>query len=96
MPATTQRAAGVVAAAADLAYQREVLRVGMQRLPNQLVGDVGTVELGGVDVVDAEFDRPPQHRQRRVAVPRRPEDVRPGQLHCAEADAGNGKATEWK
>ena len=86
----------VVATPADLAHQGQVVRVWIQRLADELVGDVGTVELGGVDVVDAELDRPPQHRQRLVAVPRRPEHAGPGQLHCAEADAGNGKATEWK
>ena len=38
--------------------------------------DVRAVVLRGVDVVDAELDRPAQHRDRGVAVPRRAEDAR--------------------
>jgi hypothetical protein len=30
-------------------------------LVDQFVGDIRHVELGGIDVVDAEFDGPPQH-----------------------------------
>lgn len=50
-----QPAAGVIAMPTDLADQRQVLGVRMQRLPDQLVGDVGSVELGGVDVVLPRF-----------------------------------------
>lgn len=50
----------------------------MQRGTNQLVGHVGTIKLGGVNVVDAEFDRAAQHGQGFVAVPRRTERIRPG------------------
>ena len=58
------------------------------------VGDVGSVVLGGVDVVDAELDGPAQHRDRLVVVPRRAEHARTGQLHRAEADAVDGVGTE--
>ena len=33
----------------------------MQRLADQLVGDVGAVVVAGVDMVDAAGDRLPQH-----------------------------------
>ena len=91
-----QPAAGIVAAAADLADQCQVRRIGMQGLADQFVGHVGPVELGGVDVVDAEFDGPPQHGQRLVAIARRPERPATRKLDGAEADAGDRKATEWK
>ena len=90
------QAPGLVASPAYLADQREVLRVRMQRLPDELVGHVGTVELGGVDVVHAEFDRPPQHGQRFVAITRRSEHAGPRKLHRAEAHTGDRKATERK
>src|SRR5262249_13161492 len=45
------------------------------------------VVLRGVDVVDAELDRAPQHRQRGVAVTRWAEHAGPRELHRAEADA---------
>ncbi|GFG72784.1 hypothetical protein MBOT_01490 [Mycobacterium botniense] len=66
----------------------------MQGLADQLVGDIRPVKLRGVDVVDAELDRPPQHRQRFVSIPRRPERSRPGKLDSPEADARDGDRTE--
>ena len=84
----------VVATCADLADQREVRRIRVQRFADQLVGDVRAVELGGVDVVDAELDGALQHRDRLVVIARRPEDAGPGQLHGAEADAMNGERAE--
>ena len=50
----------------------------MQRLADQLVGDIRTVELRGVDVVDAQLDCAPQHGERLVVVTRRAEDAGPG------------------
>jgi len=52
-----QPAALLVAEGADLGDQHQALGVGMQRLADQLVRHVGSVELGGVDVVDTELDR---------------------------------------
>jgi hypothetical protein len=88
--------AGVVATPADLAYQGQVLRVRMQRLADELVGDVGAIELSGVDVVDAEVDGAAQHRKRLIAVPRRAEHTGTGQLHRPEPDTGDRIATKWK
>ncbi len=83
-----------VADGADLGDQHQVVGVGVQGLADQRVRDVGTVVLGGVDVVHAELDRPPEHGDRGVVVARRPEDARAGELHRAEADAVDGRRTE--
>ena len=40
----------------------------MQRLGDQLLADVRTVRVGGVDEVDAELDGPAEHRLGLVAV----------------------------
>ena len=61
----------------------------MQGLADEFVGDVGAVELRGVDVVDAQFDGPAQHGERLVPVTRRTEHSGPGQLHGAETDASD-------
>ena len=59
----------------------------MQRHPDELIRDIGTIELGGIDVIDAEFCGAPQNRNRLAAVSRRPEYARTWQLHGTEADA---------
>lgn len=88
--------AGIVAAGADLAHQRQVLRIRVEGLADELIGDIGPVELGGVDVVNTEFDGASQHRQRLVAVPRWPEGPGARKLDAAKADAGDGKPAEWE
>ena len=47
--------------------------VGVKRLVDEFVGDVGSVELRGVDVVDAQLDCAAQHGQRLVVVTGWPE-----------------------
>ena len=59
----------------------------MQRLADEFVGDVWTVELRSVDVVDTGVYRPAQHRQRLVSIPGGPNTPGPGRLHGAEPDA---------
>ena len=66
----------------------------MQRLADELVGDVRAVEVAGVDVVDAAGHRLAQHGERRVAVLRRPEHARAGELHRAIAHAVHGAVAE--
>ena len=46
------------------------------------------VEVGRVDVADAQLDRFAQHGDRSVAVGRRPEDARTGELHRPVPDPG--------
>jgi hypothetical protein len=63
-------------------------------LTDEFVGDVRTVELRGVDVVDAEFDRPFQHGDRLVVVSGRAEDAGSGELHGAEANPADGEVAQ--
>ena len=67
-PQRREPGAVLVAAGADLRHQLQVRRVGVQRLPDQVVHDVRPVVLGGVDVVDAELDRAAQNGARTVRV----------------------------
>jgi hypothetical protein len=87
-------AALVVADGADLGDEHELVGVGVQRLADERVGDVGAVVLGGVDVVHAEVDGTPQHGDCGVVVTRGAEDARAGELHRAVADAVDGRRTE--
>jgi hypothetical protein len=66
----------------------------MEGLADQLVDRVGAVVLRGVDVVDAELDRPPQHGTRFGGVARRAHHVGAGELHRPEADAADGLVAE--
>ena len=80
----------VVAAAADLGDELEGLRVRVQRLADQLVDDVGTVVLRGVDVVDAELDGAAQDGAGTFGIAWRSEHAGACELHRAEADAVDG------
>jgi hypothetical protein len=80
-------AAVLATAGADLGDDAQVRRVGVERLPDQLVDHHGTVEVAGVDVSDACCDGFAQDGEGLVAVLGRPEDAGPGQLHGAEAHA---------
>jgi hypothetical protein len=77
------------AARAHLGDDAQVRRVGVERLPDQLVDGDRAVEVAGVDVGDAAVDGFAQDRESLVAVPGRPEDPGPGQLHGAEAHAAD-------
>src|SRR5689334_3826266 len=66
----------------------------MERLADEVVDDVRTVVLRGVDVVDAELDRAAQHGATGVRVARRAEDSGAGELHRTEADAVDALVTE--
>ncbi len=76
-----QRAAGV--GGGHLAHDREAVRVGVQRLADELVHRARAVVLRGVDVVNPGRDGRAQHPQRLVAIPRRPEHPVAGELHRA-------------
>ena len=66
----------------------------MQCRADQFVRHVGPVVLGGVDVVDAEFDRAPEHGDRLVTILWRSPDVGAGELHRPEADPVHGTSCE--
>lgn len=86
---------GIVAAhGADLGHDHQPVGIGMERLVDELVGDVGAVEIAGVDVIDAPRHRLAQHGERTLAIPRRTEDTRPRELHRAIAQAFHGSVAE--
>ncbi|MCY1168626.1 hypothetical protein D9M73_86260 [compost metagenome] len=55
----------------------------MQRLADQLIGDVGAIEIAGIDVVHPARNSLPEHGQRCGLVPGGTEHTRPCQLHGA-------------
>src|SRR5271168_5032551 len=89
---TVENPGAVVAtASSDLGDEGEVFRVRIQGFLDNLVGDVWTVEVAGVNVVDAGRDGLAQDGDGFGAVAGRAEDVRAGQLHGAVADAMDGE-----
>ena len=80
--------ASAPAGCAHLGNDHEIVPVGMQCLPDDLVGDMRAVEIAGVDMVDAAFHRLAQHRDR---LPRRSfggaEDAFARKLHGTIAKA---------
>ena len=79
---------------ADLGDDDEVVRVGRQRLADQLVGDLRTIEVAGVDVIDPAGDGLAQHGQGRVSILGWSEYAGPGQLHGAVAEPFHGAIPE--
>jgi hypothetical protein len=77
----------IVAARADLGDEPQSLGVGIQRLADQFVDDVGAIELRGVDVVDAELDGAAQDRAGLVGITGRAEHAGTRELHGAVADS---------
>src|SRR5919106_717786 len=59
-PAVGGPASGSGAFQAALRRDDEVVRVGVQRLGDQRLADLGAVGVGGVDEVDAELNGTPQ------------------------------------
>src|SRR6185312_7678518 len=65
--------------------------VGMQRLTNEALRDVGAVRVGGVDEVDAELARPLQRADRLRAIGGLAPDAGPGDPHRPEPQAMDGE-----
>ena len=83
-----------VATRADLAHDDQLRRIRVERVADQLVDDVGPVELRGVDVIDPAVDRLAQHRDRFPTIARRPEHVGAGQPHRTEPHGRDRERTE--
>ena len=58
----------------------------MERLGDQLLVDMRAVAIGGVEVIDAQRDRPAQHGMRGGAILRRAPDIRAADAHRPEAE----------
>jgi hypothetical protein len=71
-PAGRYPLACLAAEHADLGRDHQVRRIWVQRLAKQVVGDMGPIEVAGVDVGDAQFDRAPQHLDGGLPVVGRP------------------------
>src|SRR6266496_2890442 len=74
---------GGVRADRDLAYDRQLTRIGAERFADQVVDHVWAVVLGRVDVIDSGCDRCLEHADGRCPVSRRIEGPWTGQLHRA-------------
>ena len=62
----------------DFGHDHEVVRIGVKRLSDQLVGDVRAIEIAGVNVIDSAPHGRPQHGERGLTVLRRPKYPRAG------------------
>ena len=72
----------------------EVVRVQMQGFADQLVGDVRTVDIAGIDVVDVARHGLAQHGKRGRTILGRTEDAWAGELHCAVAETPHDAIAE--
>ncbi len=66
----------------------------MQRLADQLVGDVGAIEIAGVDMVYATRDRAAQHGTRGIGIFGRTEYAGSRKLHGAIAEPAHRAGAE--
>jgi hypothetical protein len=71
---------------ARLGGDDQVLRVGVQSSPDQLLGYEGAIRVGGIDEVDAQFDGPGENAQGLFRISGFAPDSGAGQLHGAEAE----------
>src|SRR5262249_2050867 len=65
--------------------EKAVIRI--ERLADQLLGDIGAIGIGGVDEIDAEFGHALKRSERFGAILRRTPHARSGDAHRAEAEA---------
>lgn len=84
----------LAAPGADLGDDDEVVGIGRERLADQPVGDVGAVEVAGINVIYSARDGLAQHRQRRVVILGCTEHAGPRELHCAVAEPLHGAVAE--
>src|SRR5262249_57966244 len=62
-------------------YNNEGIRIGMERLLDNLIRHMRAVEVAGVDMVHPGPSRLPQNSYRGIHVARRSPDLRAGKLH---------------
>ncbi len=55
----------------------------MKGLADEMIGDVRTVIVARIDMIDSACQRLAQHGERSLPIFRRPEHSRPRELHCA-------------
>ncbi|MDT5245516.1 MAG: hypothetical protein QOD36_2892, partial [Mycobacterium sp.] len=72
---------------AALGRDDQIVRIGMKRLGDEVLGNVGTVGDGGVDEVHAELDGATQHANAFVTVSGRAPYTVAGDAHGTEPQA---------
>ena len=74
---------GLVAAPArtQLGHDDQVIRIGMQRLLDDLIGHMRAVKVAGIDVIHAGRDRLSQNSNGGLPIARRAPHLRTGKLH---------------
>ena len=63
------------------------VRIGVQRLRDQFFADIRTVRIRGIDEVDVQLHRAPQHANRTVVIFRWTPNTLSRNAHCAIAYA---------
>src|SRR6266404_6483590 len=72
---------------AHLGDDHQVIRIGMKSLLNDLIGNMRTVIVAGIDMIDADRNRLSQNANRPVQITRWSPHLRTGKLHRAIAHA---------
>ena len=75
---------------ASFGRDQKVGGIWMQRLGDETLGNFGSVGVGGVNQIDAEFDGAPQDSDRLGMILRLSPYAGTGELHRAEAEPANG------
>src|SRR6185437_7655653 len=98
-----ERNPDVRAGASEPALGRDMdLAIRSKRFPNELLGEIGAVRIGGVDEVDAEIGQAAERLQSLRAISGRTPDSVADDAHCAEAEtvdvkgAANAKAAGFR
>jgi len=77
----------------NFGHDHQAVTVRVQRFADDLVGDVGTIKIAGVDVIDAVLDSILKNFYGLLVVLRWPENAGSRQLHGAVAHAIDLKTT---
>src|SRR5204862_6156934 len=68
--------------------------IGVKRLADQFLRNIGSVTVGRVDEVDADLVKPAQRRKRCTTVRRRTPDARAGETHGAVAETVDSRVSD--
>jgi hypothetical protein len=85
--------AGSGPAQAALRRDHEAVRIGMQRLGDQVLAHLWAVRVGGVDQIDSQLDDSPEQTLGLLRVVWRAPDALPCDPHGAKAEAMNLEVT---